>query len=80
MYYNLGLSQAYQIQAMPTFIILLNNQERSRIQGGNMAEVERQILANIPKTSEKIASTEERNWLEKIVNYIEQVSKKMNIL
>lgn len=65
---------------MPTFVILLNNQEQARIQGGNMAEVERQIITNIknintPKNSKKVASPEERNWLQRIVNQSEQVIK-----
>lgn len=74
------MSQAFRIQAMPTFVILLNNQEQARIQGGNMAEVERQILTNIKKintskNSKIVASPEERNWLQRIVNPTEQVFK-----
>lgn len=65
---------------MPTFVFILKHGERGRIQGGNMAAVEKIIIENMPPSSsstpkdpEKTATYEERKWLEHIVNQSEQV-------
>jgi thioredoxin-like negative regulator of GroEL len=68
----------YQINAMPTFVLLLNNREVGRMQGANVNQLEALIRSNIPAASsslnnESIATKEERSWLEKFVHLAEGV-------
>ncbi|KHN73229.1 Peptide-N(4)-(N-acetyl-beta-glucosaminyl)asparagine amidase [Toxocara canis] len=68
-------SALYGVQAMPTFVFVKNNQEVDRLMGADASELERKIVRHITTNaatsadSQKVATLEERQFLEKFVYY-----------
>lgn len=68
----------YQIRAMPTFVLLLDNREVGRVQGADVNTLENLIQNNITSSSknvEKLASDEEKQWLQQFIPMSEHVGK-----
>ncbi|VDM37775.1 unnamed protein product [Toxocara canis] len=74
-------SALYGVQAMPTFVFVKNNQEVDRLMGADASELERKIVRHITTNaatsadSQKVATLEERQFLEKFVYYSQMMQK-----
>lgn len=70
-----GTSQLYSIEAMPTFVLLRNNQELDRIRGANPALLEDLVQKNLSISNKLLATPQEREWLHKFVAMSESMKK-----
>lgn len=70
----------YQVQAMPTFVLLHNRRELGRVTGTNLNAIESLIVSNLSfcaqkqsKLNENAANSKEKAWLENFLPHVEQV-------
>lgn len=77
---NLVTAKIYQVNALPTFVLIHNHEELGRVTGVNINSIQRLITSNLSlsnkkqfKLNENSATPIEKQWLEKFLVYYEQV-------